>query len=1645
MDLNFLKKKLRDILDNTDIDDRVGKTVSSIRSNFNQPKIISPLPDQQTQSGQTSNKTAFKIKESPLVKSFTQPRKAKNIGYGREFFNPEADVDPSKPGVQNFWNNNTLRIPEFMGKAQEFVQSPPKLNLERYTTNKSQPVQFAAKMVDGIVNQPLSSIQSGGKIGEMYREKTLTPKKVVGEVANAAMLPLDVATFGVTSVLRQAGKQGIRELLKQSAKEGVKFGSVFGGLQGAYSGQDIDDPKEYVKNLGVNTAVGGAVGAGAGVAIPVVGKGAETLVKEGSRLVNNTLRTQTLEQFAQNMPKYLDAPNPDPVIQKYKKALQVDRRTAREIGEAVTDTLTGYLDKGYDVLERSTAKYLPQFKDLDTRVKAQIWDYILARKQNLGDVTPHPLIKELDDAIFKVAGFDVRQGGFAKFDEFVPKKNVSQERLTDIRRQYKTADEYAQAKWKEINEFRDGHRAPGMDTTPVNERLEGGGDFSLEEVAKGIHNQPSDYFDPRVGARYYSYDNQSGMESYTAISNILRGQQAGKTNMTVTAYRAVPKSVKASDLQDGDWITFSKNYAKEHGESRFGSGEYKIIEKEVKPNEVWWDGNDINEWGYDTGKTYNKFLDEYNNSNVAQQQVSDGAGVKKTSDFFSENVEASKNLKHLLTYDKELLSLGYTPKQIDKISAKEAQKIIKEGTPPFMNDKFDADFQSPSQPLKTDSSSQKYAELEAEIGGGGNAFNRTNNLPERTANAYKNWVNTIRTGREVGGVRAKRDFKQFDSEGVNIFTKIQKGASGFEDLRKYFNQRYKAIKDAGIPLNYQQDYLPQLWNNTKDEIEKVFVNKLSTGRPGFTLDKVIEDYQTGINAGLKPRFEKLSDIVGWYEASTTKAIADKKFFDTLVSDGMIAPANSAPNGWVTLNPDAFPTYRTTLDSGETYLGNYKAPKAIADLVNNYLNKPSPILETPAKIVSNIKGIILSSGIPKTAITFHSFNTVARSFLSSKNPVGAVIKGGWWMLNPKSAEKYVNKNLDRFEFFSKHGLTGSTEDQAFSKVAQEIRGNIAKKGLIRLKGWQEKTFEDNVFKKLIPAMKLDLAESVYKDLKTQLSDADAARQASSVANEFFGGINVDELGRDKNLQNLLRATFLASDWGETNIRIGTGAVKNMMPGIRQKLSPAQRMVYTRMMRNLIVAYVGANVLNKALSGNWMWENDPGSEFAIDSGQYSPNGKKIYIRPFGTGADFVRLPYEIASSALKGDFSTTARAVRNRLSPGLSFGLGLATDTDWRGRPIGWRGKDKWGNDMDALSRVGGITNEFAGLVSPSYVRSGIDMATGRIDPVEGMAQATELPLRFTGGAHSNVQKQMQELAKAEGMSGKDLHQLNESLRGQRQLSEAQLEYVGDGKGFQDRLGVVLDNREKNRIEEEEKEAVRQGQKVLSSSTIRWMGDDGSVVSVDLTTKPNEKQGIDAFKKDNSNAQKARKIWGAPHDQITNAEKEAAFKQLGYTWDEVRYDYISQDGFTNDARTNYILSKDMTKDELIERLLTGRVESISGNMFVRDGVIDNLRDLGHLTAAEAKYLKSIKLDKDGNQKPAKSGKGKKLKLGTTPKISSAKTQAPETLQSVNFAGMDSTPVIKMPARNRESSGNTRIKLKRLSPVRIKVKPTYFQGLS
>jgi site-specific DNA-cytosine methylase len=127
-----------------------------------------------------------------------------------------------------------------------------------------------------------------------------------------------------------------------------------------------------------------------------------------------------------------------------------------------------------------------------------------------------------------------------------------------------------------------------------------GSDVNLEDMVLGYTPQPDDYFSH---PERYSQNTPHGLESVKAINEAIKAIKNGEKDVKVKVYRAVPTSVKEGKLRNGDWVTPSKKYADIHGNNRL-EGKYRIIEDEVPATQLWWDGNDANEFGFDDGKEY---------------------------------------------------------------------------------------------------------------------------------------------------------------------------------------------------------------------------------------------------------------------------------------------------------------------------------------------------------------------------------------------------------------------------------------------------------------------------------------------------------------------------------------------------------------------------------------------------------------------------------------------------------------------------------------------------------------------------------------------------------------------------------------------------------------------------------------------------------------------------------------------------------------------------------------------------------------------------------------------------------------------------------------------------------------------------------
>jgi hypothetical protein len=107
---------------------------------------------------------------------------------------------------------------------------------------------------------------------------------------------------------------------------------------------------------------------------------------------------------------------------------------------------------------------------------------------------------------------------------------------------------------------------------------------------------PADVYSEKAAQYYGSGNKRADIEAFNLAKRV-----RGNPDAEVTIYRAVPKNADISNINAGDWVTLTKDYAKGHGESVL-RGDYKILSQKVKAKDLWTNADSIQEFGYQPQK-----------------------------------------------------------------------------------------------------------------------------------------------------------------------------------------------------------------------------------------------------------------------------------------------------------------------------------------------------------------------------------------------------------------------------------------------------------------------------------------------------------------------------------------------------------------------------------------------------------------------------------------------------------------------------------------------------------------------------------------------------------------------------------------------------------------------------------------------------------------------------------------------------------------------------------------------------------------------------------------------------------------------------------------------------------------------------------
>lgn len=608
------------------------------------------------------------------------------------------------------------------------------------------------------------------------------------------------------------------------------------------------------------------------------------------------------------------------------------------------------------------------------------------------------------------------------------------------------------------------------------------------------------------------------------------------------------------------------------------------------------------------------------------------------------------------------------------------------------------------------------------------------------SHGIKEWINA-RSAAVIHGRDARFRFKGLANETMDWIKRYEAGDTTvpmYTEYKKLMDNLLAEEKRVGVPVKERPNYVYHLWKENPDTVRRTF-RRLGI-RPDFTNQRIHDTYEAGIKAGLTPKYDNPLDILAERVRRHKKLVADKKFYNLLRAKKVIKPANKAPNDWVEIRH--FPFHRYTTGSLE-HIQVWKATPNVALAINRYLDSPisSPFRDfwqRAAAVATDIKNVVMSSGVPGTAFNMHGFN-IARRIAATRDTTTASLMKAVEMPfrllgTQEKLGKFVEDKLDEAARFVEAGMRFDIEDHPFRLVEGEVvppkklgfweavkeerarRKTFVSKTYGGLRKMHEILFEDPLFQKALPSWKLQFAiENEARFIKDGVPKAEATKLAAHQANEVFGGINWVEEGRDPQFQTFLRLAMNAPDWAETNLRIAKGSLAWM----RHPKDPKFR-VYRNIVRNAAVYYLITNALSRVFSGENQ-KHPAERHFQLRAGKV-PSGRTRYVKGAGTAEDWVRLPYEVIAKLAKGDLSGATDVMSARLHPMTQGLMNVVRNRNYYGRPI-------FGEDLTLMQQLGRGAKELTDVAAPAYVKAPVAALAGEAGVEEALMKSVEAPVAY----------------------------------------------------------------------------------------------------------------------------------------------------------------------------------------------------------------------------------------------------------------------------------------------------------------------------
>ena len=604
-------------------------------------------------------------------------------------------------------------------------------------------------------------------------------------------------------------------------------------------------------------------------------------------------------------------------------------------------------------------------------------------------------------------------------------------------------------------------------------------------------------------------------------------------------------------------------------------------------------------------------------------------------------------------------------------------------------------------------------------------FQPVKNLGEDTQKSFK----ANAGGRNVAEVQSqfvkKNLQKAADDAGIKLDMNLAHQIESGTAPDNAFTQQFRAIADktrqqavdAGLDIGYREDYVPHMWVQSPEAVDKLARGAGLKPQAGFK--RIIPTYEEGLKLGLKPKYTDPAEMMGEYVKKLQTTQTNVALLGDLKEQGLLK-SGRPPAGWKTIAAEGFP---------RTAQGNQlSAPKQVATVLNNIYGQSDSLIDKAlrktAKFNSTWQDIALAGGIPKTPANFFTFSQMMKEGALGVGQMvtGSPIQGAKTVYSPIAAfaRSFSTKQTDKF-FAANSGFVESMAKRGVKIVTSDSGGH-----------W-DKLFNEPTFGRFMPNLQLNTAKNVQNALEKKLGKDAALDVTAEVMKKMYGITDQLATGRSQAVQDAIGSIAFAPKYRESIVNVLGNTLKSVADP--RTYGDRSYSLNRRLAVGLGATYMIYDQLNRQTTGHGMNQNPEGKELTLAvpyGGKDDKGNQKVLYIPFMPS--FMTLPRAAVGAvkgAVKGDADAVASEAGKFLSMPIQTGAQLASNKDYFGRPIV--------NDANAAraTRTEEDTNfekfkkrlgYVVGQSSPAVVRGAIGAAQGK--PLEqNLAQVGEAPVRF----------------------------------------------------------------------------------------------------------------------------------------------------------------------------------------------------------------------------------------------------------------------------------------------------------------------------